>query len=136
MPHLRRPYRRRTAVQTGLRRLAPARMRHSPGCGIVAEPMGVGLLYAGGPTMVSKQRAQPRRSHPRAAGASLERDKQSASRSLWPLQPQIVVKELVRFRGQRQEPGLVAFAAHADLRFRQQKIVAIQIQDFLRPESL
>jgi hypothetical protein len=37
---------------------------------------------------------------------------------------------------QRQETGLVAFAAHADLRFGQQKIVAAQIQDFLRPESL
>ena len=39
MPHFRRPYRRRTVVQTGLRRLAPARMRHSPGCGIVTEAM-------------------------------------------------------------------------------------------------
>ncbi len=47
-----------------------------------------------------------------------------------------MVKELVRFRSQRQESGLVAFAAHGDLRFRQQQIVAIQIQDFLRPETL
>jgi hypothetical protein len=35
-----------------------------------------------------------------------------------------VVKELVGFRGQRQETGLVAFATHANLRFGQQKIVA------------
>jgi hypothetical protein len=47
-----------------------------------------------------------------------------------------VVKELVRFRSERQEAGLVAFAAHTDLRFGQQKIVTIQIQDFLRAESL
>ena len=53
-----------------------------------------------------------------------------------PLQPEIVVQELSRFRGQRQKAGLVALAAHADLRFRQQQIVAIQIQDFLRAESL
>src|ERR1700724_2515396 len=98
--------------------------------------MGVGHLYAGSLTVMSEQRAQPRGSHPRAAGGSLERDKQSVGRSLWPLQPQIVIKELVRFRGQRQETGLAAFAANADLRFGQQKIVAIQIQDFLRPESL
>jgi hypothetical protein len=43
---------------------------------------------------------------------------------------------LVRFRSERQKTGLVAFAAHTDLRFGQQKIVATQIQDFLRPESL
>jgi hypothetical protein len=47
-----------------------------------------------------------------------------------------MIEELVRFRSQRQEPGLVASAAHADLRFGQQKIIAIQIEDFLRPESL
>src|SRR5437879_9551205 len=102
----------------------------------MTEPMGVGHCYSGRSTMVSKQGAQPRGSHPRAAGGSLERNKQSVGRSLWPLQPQIVVKQLVRFRGQRQETGLAAFATHADLRFGQQKIVAIQIQDFLRPESL
>jgi hypothetical protein len=47
-----------------------------------------------------------------------------------------VVKELVRFRSERQEASLVAFAAHTDLRFGQQKVVTIQIQDFLRAEAL
>ena len=53
-----------------------------------------------------------------------------------PLQPQIVIQQLSRFRSQRKEAGLITLAAHADLRFRQQQIVAIQIQDFLGPESL
>src|SRR5437764_5430066 len=33
--------------------------RHSPELGIVAEPMGVGCLYARSPAMVSKQCTQP-----------------------------------------------------------------------------
>src|SRR5713101_3377976 len=47
-----------------------------------------------------------------------------------------MIQQLSRFRSQRKEADLVTLAAHADLRFRQQQIVAIQIQDFLGPESL
>jgi len=85
----------------------------------MAEPMGVGHLHASSSTMISKQGAQPSGSHPRPASGPLERNKQSVSRRLWPLQPEVVVQELVRFRGQRQETGLAALAAHADLRLGQ-----------------
>ena len=87
----------------------------------MAKPVGVGHLHAGSAAMVSKQGAQSRRSHTGAASGAFEGNKQSVGRSLRPFQPQIVVKEFGCFRGQRQEAGLVAFAAHADLRFRQQQ---------------
>ena len=68
--------------------------------------------------MVSKQRAQSRRSHTGAACGAFQGNKQSVRRSLRPFEPQIVVKEFGCLRGQRQESGLVAFAANPDLRFR------------------
>ena len=84
----------------------------------MTKPVWVGLLHAGSAAMVSKQRAQSRRSHTGAAGGTFEGNKQSVRRSLRPFEPQIVVKEFGCLRGQRQESGLVAFAAHPDLRFR------------------
>ena len=86
--------------------------------------------------MVSKQRAQSRRSHTGAASGTFEGNKQSVRRSLRPFEPQIVVKEFRCLRGKRQESGFVAFAAHPDLRFRYQQVVPPQIQDLLRPEAL
>ena len=47
-----------------------------------------------------------------------------------------MIQQLSCFRGQRQEAGLITLAAHADLRFWQQQVVAIQIQDLLGAEPL
>jgi hypothetical protein len=101
----------------------------------VPKTMGIGNCDAGGLTVVTKKRAQPRRIHPRAASSALERNEQSVCRSSGPLQTQIVIQQLSRFRSQRKEADFITLAAHANLRFRQQQIVPIQIQDFLRPES-
>jgi hypothetical protein len=47
-----------------------------------------------------------------------------------------MIKQLSCFRSQRKESRLITLAAHANLRFCQQQIVAIQIQDLLGAKSL
>jgi hypothetical protein len=102
----------------------------------VAETVRVSLLHAASLAVMTEQGTQTGRCHALAAHEPFEGDKQSVRRSLRPFEPQIVVEELGCLWGHRQESGLVAFAAHPNLRFRQQQIVAPQIQDLLRPKPL
>jgi hypothetical protein len=47
-----------------------------------------------------------------------------------------MIEQLSCFRSQGKKAGLITLAAHADLRFRQQQIVLIQVQDLLGSEPL
>ena len=114
---------------------ANAGAHHIRGKG-VPKAVGVGNLDAGRLAMMAKQGAQTRGRHPGAAGRSFQRNEQSGGRGCGPFQPQIVIQQLNGFRSQRKKADLIALAAHADLGFRQQQIVPIQIQDFVGAESL
>jgi hypothetical protein len=47
-----------------------------------------------------------------------------------------MIEQLSCFRSQGKEARLITLPAHADLRFRQQQIVPIQIQDLLGSKPL
>ena len=85
----------------------------------MAEPVWVGLLHAGSEAMMTKERAQSRRSHTGATSGSFQRNKHSVVGSLRPFEPQIVVKEFnVASGASGKNRSLVAFATYTDLRFR------------------
>ena len=105
-------------------RLTPARTISE--AKVCRKRCGLAILTPVVLAMMAKQGAQTGGCHPGAASAAFERNEQSAGRGGGPFQPQIVIQQLNRFRSQRQEAGLITLAAHADLRFRQQQIVAIQ----------
>jgi hypothetical protein len=47
-----------------------------------------------------------------------------------------MIEQLSCFRSQGKKAGLITLAAHANLRFRQQQIVVIQVQNLLGAETL
>src|SRR5450432_1031295 len=102
----------------------------------MTETVRVGQFHTGGSAMVAEQGAQPRRTHAGSACPALEGDKQSGRRRIGPLQPQIVIQQLDGFGSQGKIAGLVALAAHADLRLRQEEILPVQIPHLLRPQTL
>jgi len=102
----------------------------------VTETMWIGDFDAGSLAMMAKQGADPRGGHAGATSRALQRNEQSISGLSGPLQPQIMIEQLSCFRSQRKEARLTTLAVHANLGFRQQQIVAIQIQDLLGAKSL
>src|SRR5215469_17436442 len=110
--------------------------KHSPGCCIVSKPVWVGFGDLSELAVMAEQGAQSRGRDAPSPGGAFEIDEQRRTAVGGPLQEHVVIQELQDFGSQRQTARFTTLAVDAQLRFRQQQIIAVEGAHFARTQAI